>query len=313
MNYHSDLTASLQYPVVTMGTFDGVHLGHQHLLQRVISRARKMKGEAVVITYYHHPKETLNKSPAPYLLTEKDRKTSLLEKIGIDHIIYLSFDKQMAYMKAEEFLQEILIKRIGTREIVFGYDCHFGYQREGDYHFLREKEKKYGYRSSLIKPVKIAGKIVSSSMIRNLIRAGNVAEARTYLGRYYDLQGQVAKGSGIGKKIGFPTLNIVPTDPHKLLPANGVYFGRAFFDDHDFFCLTNIGYCPTLKHLEERTVETFLIGYEGDLYHKRINVSFMTRLRDEIEYPDTESLIQAIKYDLKTAEKLSDKFRREQE
>lgn len=294
----------MQYPVITMGTFDGVHLGHQKLLQKVVSRARKMNGESVVITYYHHPKETLTDSLTSYLLTEKEKKTALLNNLGIERIIYLQFDQEMSRIRATDFLQEILIARVKMKEIVFGYDCHFGYKREGDFHFLKDKEATYGYRSYLLKPVKIAGKIVSSSLIRNLIRAGEVKEASKYLGRYYDLEGDITSGSGIGKKIGFPTLNLIPTDPYKLIPANGVYLGKALIAGKHFFCLTNVGYCPTLKVLDERTVETFLLDFEGEIRDKRINVSFMTRLRDEEKFADTESLIKAIQMDQQRAKKL---------
>lgn len=305
---------NLVYPVVTMGTFDGVHIGHQKLLQTVISRAKKKEGNSVVITYYHHPKEVLTESLTPYLLTEKSRKTELLKQLGIEHIIYLQFDRQMAQMKAEQFLKEILIDQVGMKEIVFGYDCHFGHEREGDYHFLKNHEKLYNYHSYTIKPVKIDKKIVSSSLIRNLLREGQVSRVKQYLGRFYDLEGTVATGDGIGHKIGFPTLNILPADPYKLIPANGVYFGQAILPEgRSFFCLTNIGFCPTLKQLGERTVESFLIGYEGgELYGQRINVSFISRLRNEIEFSDREALIRAIDKDLEIAEKMIEDFHKGQ-
>ncbi|MBW6516146.1 MAG: bifunctional riboflavin kinase/FAD synthetase [Candidatus Cloacimonetes bacterium] len=306
-----DSHINLQYPIVTMGTFDGVHLGHQRLLKKVISQAKRMKGESVVITYYHHPKEILTDSLSTYLLTEKERKTSILKDLGIDHVVYLNFDQEMAQMKAEEFLRKILLEKIKMKEIVFGYDCHFGYKREGDYHFLKNNEKKYGYRAFLIKPVKIKGKIVSSSLIRNLIRVGEVGEAKKYLGRFYDLKATVTTGSGIGRKIGYPTLNLLPTDPYKLLPANGVYLGRALVNGKKFFCLTNIGYCPTLKELDEKTVETFLLDFDVQTKIERINVSFITRLRDEVKFPDKDSLVKAIRRDQQTAESLIRELRSE--
>jgi len=293
-----------RYPVVTMGTFDGVHIGHQLLLERVISRAKKMDGESVVITYYHHPKETINKGLATYLLTERERKTELIKGLGVDHIFYLQFDEEMAQMQAEAFLSKILIEQVKAKEIVFGYDCHFGHRREGNYHFLKDREKIYGYRSSLVKPVKIEGKIISSSLIRNMIRSGKVEEAEKFLGRYYDLVGVVRTGSGLGRELGYPTLNLAPTDPFKLFPANGVYLGIASFTGQEYFCLTNVGYCPTLKHLEERTIESYLIGYEGDLYNRQIDISFISRLRDEKEFPDQKSLQEAIEKDMKIAYRL---------
>jgi riboflavin kinase/FMN adenylyltransferase len=222
--------------------------------------------------------------------------------------LYLQFDEEMVEMRAEEFLRRILIEKVKAKEIVFGYDCHFGYRREGDYHFLKDNENFYGYRSSLIKPVRIKGKIVSSSLIRNMIRAGEVTEAEKFLGRYYDLIGTVGTGSGIGRELGFPTLNVIPIDSFKLLPANGVYFGKACFAEQEHFCLTNIGYCPTLKHLDERTVETHLIGFEGDLYNRKISISFITRLRDEEKFSDKNSLQRAIEKDRQVADKLIERI-----
>jgi riboflavin kinase/FMN adenylyltransferase len=297
-----------------MGTFDGVHLGHRQLLHKVIRRAKEEKGKSVVITYYQHPKETLDPSLSPYLLTEKHKKTILLQQLGIDHIIYLKFDNQMSEMGAEEFLEKILIAQVQAKEIVFGYDCHFGHNREGDYHFLKSREKTYGYHSHLIKPVEIDGTIVSSSLIRSLIKEGNVAKANRFLGRHYELEGNIEKGSGIGSELGFPTLNLVPIDPYKLLPAKGVYLGKALFRGKEYFCLTNIGFCPTLKQLSDKTVESYLLDYDKQPDHdsveqekllkKIINISFISRLRDEVEFPDKHSLIEAIRNDKSEAEKL---------
>jgi riboflavin kinase/FMN adenylyltransferase len=293
-----------RYPVVTMGTFDGVHLGHQELLKKVKERAILNNGEAVAITYYHHPKEILSNIATPYLLTERERKTSLLKEMGIDKVIYLNFDENMSKQSADFFLNEILIKRVKAREIVFGYDCHFGNNREGNCSFLKTNEEKYDYKTYIVEPVYVDGKIVSSSIIRELITKGDVKQASSFLGRNYNLQGEVVHGLGIGRELGFPTINIKPLDENKLLPANGVYLCRTIIDGNQYYCLTNIGYAPTVKQDGQRTVESFLLNFEGELYHKHVMIEFIERLRDEEKFPNRDTLISAIKLDVKTALKL---------
>jgi riboflavin kinase / FMN adenylyltransferase len=289
------------FTVVTMGTFDGIHLGHQKLLRKVIARARKNNGKSVVITYYHHPKETFNENLGAYLLTEKERKTEILTRFGIDIVAYLRFDRKMALLKAEDFIRDILVDKFKAKEIVFGYDCHFGHKREGNYKFLKEREQNYGYRSFMINPVKLDHQIVSSSLIRNMIRDGQAKKAAKFLGRNYDIYGTVEDGEKVGRHLGFPTINIRPSDHLKLLPGKGVYLGRVFFDEKTFFCLTNVGYCPTIKQLKEKIVESYIIDYDGDLYKRDVRVEFIQKIRDEKDFSGQEALRGAIRNDIMIA------------
>lgn len=289
---------SSEYSALTMGTFDGVHIGHQKLISKVLERADENSGKSLVLTYNNHPREVLRKINHPYLLTEKGRKESLIRELGIDEVAFLQFDYELSLISAEDFLDRYLYRKFRPKEIVFGYDCHFGHLRKGDYHFLERNSKKYGFKTLLIEPVKVCGKIVSSGYIRELIRKGAVEKAALMLGRYYDMQGVVIGGKRIGREIGFPTVNIKATDEMKLIPAKGVYLGRTFIDGEKYYCLTNVGHAPTLKKNFEKQVECHLLHYSsGELYGKLLLIEFIHRIRDEIEFGSKKELVNAIMKD----------------
>ena len=197
----SSNTSELTYPIVTMGTFDGVHKAHQIVLKKLKSRAKEMNGQAVVITYYHHPLETINKEIFPYLITEKERKEKLLMKYGADVVLFLNFSAEMASMSALDFIKKILIDRIGTKEIIVGYDTHFGKNREGNFSFLKKHEYEFGYKTKKIDEVKIEGQSICSSCIRKMINDGKIDEVPNFLGRYYTVLGKVIKGYHFGKEL----------------------------------------------------------------------------------------------------------------
>ncbi len=296
-------TLNLSYPVVTMGTFDGVHIGHRKLLQTVVDKARSQNGESIVITYYHHPKEVLNKALLPYLLTEKERKTDILKEIGIDYVAYLNFNTEMSLMSAEDFTSQIIMGKFNAKEIILGYDCHFAHNRQGNFEFLQARQEQYGYKTLLIPPVYLDDTIVSSSHIRELIKMSKVEEAAKFLGRNYDLSGMVVIGEGIGKELNAPTINIQASDPNKLLPGNGVYISRVKLDGEKHFAVTNIGLAPTLKHLTSPVIESHILDFEGDLYGSSVTLEFITKLRDEKVFPSRLLLAEAIQNDIKQARK----------
>ena len=223
MKYFNHQKCDFNYPIITMGTFDGVHKGHQKLLNKVIELAKRKNGESVVITYYHHPLEVIHKKTFPYLLTERDIKEHCIKKLGIDYVLYLKFDREMAEMSAYDFLSKIIIGELKAKEIVVGYDTHFGKNREGNLQFLKNHQSEFGYKLHYVEPFKIENIIVSSSKIRDLIREGDLEKASLYLGRTYSLKGKVVHGEKIGTEIGFPTINVKPTDNYKLIPALGGY------------------------------------------------------------------------------------------
>ena len=295
---------NFQNPIFTMGTFDGLHLGHQKLLKYVVKRAKEIKGESVVLTYYHHPMETILDKVHPYLITEKDLKEKYLKDFGIDHVLFLNFDKQMALMSAKDFLEEVIIKRIKAKEIVFGYDAHFGKNREGNYHYLKEQAKNYNFALHFVPPFKMDKQIIKSSLIRDLLMQGNISLVNKYLNREFNILGKVIKGKQIGRELGFPTINLQVMDKHKIIPKNGVYLTKIFLENKVYFCLTNIGFSPTIKNSSFREIETYILDFKGNLYQQEINLLFLERIRSEIKFSSKESLIIQIKNDVEKAKEL---------
>jgi len=298
MKYFKTQKCDFTKPVITMGTFDGVHLGHIKLLNQVVKKAKENNTKSVVITYFHHPLETIHKKTFPYLLTEQENKENLIKECGIDCVLYLDFDEEMAQMQPENFLKKIIIDEIKTQYIVVGYDTHFGNSREGNYQFLKSRSSIYNYSIELIEPVKIDNYIISSSLIRDYIREGDMLYAAKLLGRNYSIRGSVQIGHRIGRKIGFPTINLQPLDSNKLIPAIGVYVCEVLVNEKKYIGVTNIGYSPTLKTTRIKEIETHILDFNEDLYHKNVEISFNKRLREELHFKDKEELIKAINNDI---------------
>ncbi|MFO7897370.1 MAG: bifunctional riboflavin kinase/FAD synthetase [Candidatus Cloacimonadales bacterium] len=308
MRYFNHQKCTFHNPVITMGTFDGIHRGHQKLLRELRRRADEINGEAIVVTYYHHPLETIHRKTFPYLLTERYKKEQLLKEFGVDHVLYLNFDEKMAAMEPEEFLKAVIIDELQPREIVVGYDTHFGKKRSGDFSFLQKREERYQFKSFLVAPCAVDDVIVSSSMIRDLVREGDMLQVEKYLGRKYSIVGQVISGHKIGRKLGFPTLNLQPHDGNKLIPALGVYVSQVIIAGKTYGSVTNIGYSPTIKTTGIKEVETHLLNFEQEIYQQDIELIFLKRLRDEIKYVDKAALIQQIALDVQQARDFLAKF-----
>ncbi len=303
MKYFKDQKCDFTKPVVTMGTFDGVHLGHVKLLDRVVEKAEEKNTKSVVITYYHHPLETIHKKTFPYLLTERDKKEKLIKNCGINCVLYLDFNEKMAQMPPEDFLKKIILTEIGTQDLVVGHDTHFGNSREGNYQFLKDRTLNYNYNIELIKPVKMNNHIISSSLIRDYIREGDMQYAAKLLGRNYSIYGSVRLGHRIGRKLGFPTINIQPLDANKLIPAIGVYICEVLVNSKKFVGVTNIGYSPTLKTTRIKEIETHILDFDDDLYHKDVEISFNKKLREEMHFKNKNDLIEAIAKDIRETRK----------
>ena len=310
MNVCRDFAPSQPYcgiqSAVTLGTFDGVHIGHRHILQRVVEHARKTGEKAVVVTFDRHPSEVLNPEASPGLLTTQAEKMELFAEAGIDSTFILTFTEQIARMTAESFMKEYFIDCLGMTCFIVGYDHGFGKDRKASTKELREYAQRLNFCLEIVKPVVRGGTIVKSSTIRVLIQEGKVRSASTLLGRDYSLRGKVIHGQGMGKKIGIQTANLLLEDPEKILPLAGVYSGWVEFDGKRLSALIAIGPRPTFGELEE-AIEVHIPGYTGDLYGQKLHIGFSDRLRKIIKFDAPESLVEQIQRDIAITKKITHK------
>lgn len=284
--------------VVTVGTFDGVHRGHQAVLQFVKERARERKGISTVLSFDPHPREVLRGEPVP-LLTTIEERAALLSDLGIERFIVLPFTPELAAMSARQFVEEVLVRRIGLQAICVGYDHTFGHNREGNVALLRQMGPEYGFAVDVIPPQVVGERTVSSTLIRTiLIREGDVRQAAALLGHPYSLSAMVVRGDGRGRLLGFPTANLHPTHPRKLIPRNGVYAVRVWVPgaSEPYGGMMNIGVRPTFAG-DRRTLEVHILDYEGELYGQQLRVDFIERLRNEQRFPSVEALREQLLLD----------------
>jgi len=289
----------LSRPVLTIGNFDGIHLGHQSLFQKVQERARSILGTSMVITFHPHPAMVLRPSRAPRQIVSDSAKVELIFNQGIEVILSIPFTKEFAHIPAKEFIQGILVERIGMKEIVVGYDYTFGRKREGNIHLLKEMGGKLGFQVHFHPPVTIGTHLVSSTRVRELINSGAMEEAKLLLGRPFSLSGSVITGKGIGRSLlGIPTANLQPNE--QLIPQRGVYVVRAETPQGPFFGVTNVGFNPTFSG-QFISIETYLFDFEGDLYGQTIKVFFLKRIRGERTFHGPEALKTQIYKDIDQA------------
>ena len=281
----------LHSPVVTLGIFDGVHTGHRVLLDCLINRAKESGGESVVITFSPHPRLVLEKDHLNLtFLTTLDEKRDLLEKAGVDHMVVIKFNNEFSRIPACNFIRDILAGRIGTKYLIVGYDHHFGRDGEGDFDTIKQCSGLHDFKLEKVPGMQIAGRTISSSLIRNALLDGRLDEANMLLGYEYLLTGTIVAGKKIGRSIGFPTANI-RTDTHKLIPANGVYAVEVRIDDGSYPGMLSIGTNPTIN-IENgiRSIEVNILNFERDIYGKDLTVVFKKRLRDEIKFGSIDQL-----------------------
>jgi riboflavin kinase/FMN adenylyltransferase len=241
-------------------------------------------------------------------LTESTKREKLIKQTGINQVLYLNFDKAMSQMHAEDFLKNILLKEYNPGLIVVGYDTHFGFHRDGNASFLKEKAKTYNYELLEVKPVTINNNIISSTLIRDLISAGSVAQAFDYLGYYYSVIGKVVIGKKIGRVIGFPTINTKPSEPNKLIPKTGVYFTITKIDDKYYYGATNVGTSPTVKNENKIGIETFLLDFSQRIYDRIVEVFFIEKFRDEQKFSSMSELSNQIQNDIHLVKQKIKKF-----
>ncbi|MFP4191800.1 MAG: bifunctional riboflavin kinase/FAD synthetase [Candidatus Hydrogenedentota bacterium] len=281
--------------VLTVGSFDGVHLGHQRILEQVRHHARQRGVTAAVLTMRPHPREFFSPSHAPNLLTSDAKKLALLEEAGMDAVFFLPFNAETARITREEFVEQILVERCGVEHLVVGHDFRFGYQAGGDYAFLTEAAARYGFEVTEAEPVLLEGERVSSTLIREQILQGDLEKAAQLLGRRYAVLGEVVSGRSIGQTIGYPTANIQPY--HSAVPAQGVYAAEAHLNGRTHIAAVNIGIAPTIRHAEA-AIEAFLLDFDRNIQGEEIELVFHHRLRPERKFPNREALVQQIGRDV---------------
>ncbi len=279
-----------RYSVVTSGTFDGVHLGHQKILGRLKELAARKQGETVLLTYWPHPRLILQpKDNNLRLLTTLTEKVKLMEELGVDHLIILPFTKELSQMSSEEFIREILVEKIQTKTLVIGYDHKFGKNREGSFEYLQSHSHLFGFDMEEISRQDVDDLAVSSTKIRTALAQGDISTASKYLGRPYFLSGQVVKGQQIGRSIGFPTANIHVVDNYKLLPRDGAYAVYAEVRNIRYKAILNIGDRPTVDG-KKKTIEAHLIDFDGDVYGQELFIHFQEFLREEERFENLDAL-----------------------
>jgi riboflavin kinase / FMN adenylyltransferase len=282
--------------IVTVGTFDGVHRGHWEVLQEICRRARATGGRSILVTFHPHPLRVVRPEHAPPLLTTLGEKREVLAESGLEYVIFLPFTRTLQRYPARRFVEEILLGRIGMKELVIGYDHGFGRDREGGVETLREIGREIGFAVDVVEAYHLEGEPVSSSRIRRLLGEGDAAGAARLLGRPYWLEGVVVRGERKGRELGFPTANVEVGDPEKMLPMEGVYAAYGWVAGRRIPGLLHLGPRPTFPGFAP-TVELHLLDWSGDLYGRHLRIEVVDRIRDIRPFSSVDALIEAIRGD----------------
>lgn len=288
--------------IVTVGTFDGVHLGHQRLINTLVQEAKAHSKRSVIVTFDPHPQTVLANRRGPiHVLSSLEEKSVLLEDLGLELMVVIRFDTAFAELSAEDFILKVLLPRVGMSKCLVGYDHFFGRDRTGSLDTLRRLGKSTGFDVESVPPVMFEGHEIKSTRIRILLSSGDVASAARLLGRPYILSGVVTLGNQRGRTLGFPTANLALSDSSKLVPGKGVYVTRVTVDDRTLRGVTNIGTRPTFGGGTELSIETHIVNFDGRLYDKPIALEFLDRLRDEVQFGSQAELSERIRQDIKEA------------
>jgi len=291
---------SSEKTIVTIGTFDGIHIGHKKILKNLISTAKKEGKKSVLLTFFPHPRMVLQKDKTILLLNTLDEKSILLKKMGLDYLIIHPFSKEFSRLTALDFVRDILVNTLNTSRLIIGYDHHFGKNREGNIHQLKEYSSLYDFNIQEIPAQDIDDVSVSSTKIRKALKEGNLKTANNYLGYYYMLSGTVVNGKKLGGTIGFPTANIEIKEPYKLIPSRGVYIIRTRINGDLYNGIMNIGFNPTVlgKH---QTIEAHLFDFNENIYGEKIKIEFLYFLREEQKFKSVEELVAQLNIDKENA------------
>ncbi len=290
--------------VVTIGTFDGIHLGHSDIINYVVSEAEEKNAESFVVTFEPHPRIVVQGNGDIKILTALEEKAALFEKLNVKNLLVIEFNREFAQISYDEFVKSYLIDRINAEHLVIGHDHHFGKNRGGNEESLLNLSKSLGYRLTVIPAVSVDGIQVSSSKIRNALEAGNLESANRMLGRNYSVKGIVVEGVQRGRELGFPTANIEPLSKQKLIPSTGVYAVKCSIEGNLLKGVLNIGMRPTFENSSRIIIELHIFGYSGDAYGKAVELEFVSRIRDEKKFGSVDELVGQIKKDIEIAKQI---------
>jgi len=289
-------------PVLALGNFDGLHRGHQKIVERIRRSAADRGATALVLTFDPHPPRVVRPDKAPPLLMTMPQKIAALEKVGLHGVAVVRFTAAFSRLSPDQFVRQVLVDWLRVSEVWVGADFLFGHERAGTFSVLRSLSTQYGFRAEKIDPVRYKEFVVSSTRIRRLLAEGRVDEAGALLGHHYTIDGVITAGAGRGRTLGFPTANL-STD-NELVPPTGVYATTAELHGTRWPAVTNIGVRPTFEAAGAVTVETHILGLQADVYGERLSLSFIQRLRDERRFPDADALREQIAADVRRAERL---------
>jgi riboflavin kinase/FMN adenylyltransferase len=283
--------------VLTIGTFDGVHLGHRTILNEVVRHTKEVKGESIVITFEPHPRKLLFPDQPIKLITPLQQKLDLIIKAGIHHVVVAPFTKEFSQLSAEQYIRDFLVKKFQPHSIVIGYDHHFGHDRKGDINLLKEQAAEYGYKVFEIPAQLIDEAAVSSTKIRKALAEGRIGDAGHMLGRNYTINGTVIEGNKLGRTIGYPTANIRHSEPEQILPAIGIYAVYAKWQDKSFKGMLSIGHNPTVTDDKSIKTEVNIFDFDKEIYGDMLEIAFIARLRDEQKFDSLDALTEQLHKD----------------
>lgn len=282
--------------ILTIGTFDGVHLGHQTILKHLVGNAKKEDYKSVLLTFFPHPRMVLQPNSDLKLINTIEEKSRLLEKTGLEELVIHPFDTDFSRLTAFEFVRNILVDKFNISKLVIGYDHHFGKNREGNFEQLQEYGEMFGFEVEEISAKTLNEIAISSTKIRNALNEGEIDKATKYLGYYFSISGKVVTGKNLGTKLGFPTANIEVDESYKLIPKTGVYLVKSTIEGVEYFGMMNIGNRPTIQGTYQ-TIEVNFFDFNADIYNKNITIEFLEFLRDEEKFDSLEALKKQLELD----------------
>jgi len=294
--------------VITLGTFDGLHLGHQQIVNEVIEKSKQIGGRNFLLTFEPHPRKVIPGRNDVKLLSTLEEKIEILEKLGLENLFVVNFTTEFSKQSPEDFVKKYLIEGIGLKEIVIGYDHHFGKERDGNFELLQKLGKRFNFSVTLVPEFSVEGETISSTKIRNALLSGDVVKAGEMLGRHYSFKGTIVRGDGRGRKLGFPTANLSVDNEDKLIPAKGIYAAECIVENEKHFGLLSLGSRPTFHKDGDIIPEFYIFDFDKDIYDQVMQVNLVEKIRDEEKFNSVDELIVRMKKDEEIGRKILNKL-----